>query len=667
MSRRTLVRIAGWFLLLVPLVPVARVFGGGKAGPGSIPQGLVPPTETLLGLFIFGAVALLLGRMVPERAPAATLRWLGSRGGRARLVAVGSFGGLAILLFGAATFAFSRRPLLVDSVIQLFQARIFASGGLTAAAPPDEAFFAVQHMIVDGPRWYSQYPPGHSALLGLGVLVDQAWLVPVLLSLGTAALMFDFTRRAYDLTTARVSLLLLLASPFFWFMGASHMNHVSSLFFVVAFLRFCAMWEESGHRSILFAAGLAIGAVLLIRPLEAIAVGLALAPGVLRRAWRRRAAGSVIAGAAGAMIALGVYLGYNALTTGDAFLPGYVRLWGAEHGLGFHGTPWGDTHTPLAGLANELTDLGLLGSFMFEWPLPALIPAGLLFAAGWGDGTWDRRLLSGFLAIPAAYFFYWHRDAFLGPRYLYAGLAFFTPLTARGLIELFRRTAGRQVWRGSAITRVPIPGAAATLLVLCLLYSSVYAIPRRFGVYRSGLASMKVDLVALAEDGGIREAVVFVPVSWGNRLLARMRALGVPAQTTELAYRTADHCDVEGVVRRAEAEGQSPEAVAAAILALSREGRPVPTDAPLSNGDPTLLLRDGVSPGPDCLAELAHDRLGYGNYAPFLADQDPSLRGPIVVARDLRARNYRLTALYPGRPAYVFRGGRFHRLEGAGD
>ena len=138
-----------------------------------------------------------------------------------------------------------------------------------------------------------------------------------------------------------------------------------------------------------------------------------------------------MAGALGAVLALALYLWWNAATTGDPFLPGYVRLWGESHGLGFHATPWGGEHTPLAGLRNELTDLALLAGFAFEWPLPALVPVGVLFAAGWAGHRWDRRLLAGFLAIPVAYLFYWHRDSFLGPRYLYSGLAFLVPLTAR--------------------------------------------------------------------------------------------------------------------------------------------------------------------------------------------------------------------------------------------
>jgi 4-amino-4-deoxy-L-arabinose transferase-like glycosyltransferase len=645
-------RLFGWLLLVVPFVPLTPLFGEIDRA-----RGLVPPGEALLGVFVFGTLAILGARLLPHAWPGQLTRSLEDDGGAGSWLAAGALAVLVVLLLGTSVFAFARRPLLVDSVIQLFQARIFASGHLFAGAPPGEAFFAVQHMLVDGARWYSQYPPGHSALLAGGVVLGAAWLVPVALSLGTAALLYGFARRAYDLATARLTVILLALAPFFWFMGASHMNHVSALFFVALFLYLLVRWEDSGAPSALLGAGLAIGAAFLSRPLTAAAVGVAMAPFVLRSAWRERRFGSLLAGALGSLAALLAYLAYNAATTGDPFVPGYVKLWGADHGLGFHSTPWGDVHTPLAGLRNELTDLALMSSLLFEGPIPALIPAGLLFAAGWATREWDTRLMVGFLAIPVAYLFYWHRDAFLGPRYLYSGLAFLVPLTARGLLEAFGRAAGRTLWERSNLTRVPVSSAAGALVLLCVLYAAVYSTPRRFDVYRSGLASMKVDMGLEARRAGISGAVVFVPVSWGNRLLARMRGQGVSASGAETAYRTGDHCALDLTLRRAEAERWPPARTVAAITALGPGGEVVPAASPVSNGDPTLRLTPGAPLPEACLDQIEYDRAGYVNYSPFLADQDPSLEGPLVIARDLRGRNRDLAARYPDRRTFMFRGG----------
>ena len=218
-------------LLGIPLLPLGRVAGEFRAD-----SAYVGPSEWALGLAIFGTAAWLLAWAVPGRALGA-LEGLASRfangGARWRLLLLAI---LALLLVLVSTLAFEHRPQLVDSVIQLFQARIFAAGEVAAPAPAAPEFFVTQHMIVADGRWYSQYPPGHSALLAIGVLAGAPWLVPVALSLAAAALLHGFARRAYDEPTARVTLALLVLAPFFWFMGASFMSHVSSLAGVCAFL-----------------------------------------------------------------------------------------------------------------------------------------------------------------------------------------------------------------------------------------------------------------------------------------------------------------------------------------------------------------------------------------------------------------------------------------------
>lgn len=89
----------------------------------------------------------------------------------------------------------------------------------------------------------------------------------------------------------------------------------------------------------------------------------------------------------------------------------------------------------------------------------------------------------------------------------------------------------------------------------------------------------------------------------------------------------------------------------------------MPASSPLTNGDPTLRLVPGVDLPAECLDQIAYDRAGYSNYSPFLADQDPSLDGPLVIARDLRERNRELIEAYPGRRALLYRSGRFIPLE----
>ncbi|HET6639613.1 MAG TPA: glycosyltransferase family 39 protein, partial [Gemmatimonadota bacterium] len=246
------------------------------AGEFRADSAYIGPSEWALGVAIFGTVAWLLAWAVPEPALRA-LEGIASRfvggGTRSKLLLLAVLGAILVVV---STLAFEHRPQLVDSVIQLFQARIFAAGDVAAPAPSRPEFFVTQHMIVGGGRWYSQYPPGHSALLAIGVVAGAPWLVPVALSLAAAVLLHGFALHAYDRPTARVTLLLLVLCPFFFFMGASFMSHVSSLAAVCAVLYCLARWEETRRVGFLSAAGAALGAAFLSRPVEALAIGAVL-------------------------------------------------------------------------------------------------------------------------------------------------------------------------------------------------------------------------------------------------------------------------------------------------------------------------------------------------------------------------------------------------------
>jgi hypothetical protein len=122
---------------------------------------------------------------------------------------------------------------------------------------------------------------------------------------------------------------------------------------------------------------------------------------------------------------------------------------------------------------------------------------------------------------------------------------------------------------------------------------------------------------------------------------------------------------LELTLRRAERERWARDRTAAAIAELGPGGEPVLVVSPLSNGDPTLRLAAGTTPAPECLDEIAYDRTGYYNYSPFLADQDPTLCGSLVIARDLRARNGELLDVYPRRRAYMYRNGEFLPMTGS--
>jgi hypothetical protein len=355
-------------------------------------------------------------------------------------------------------FVFEHLPHIQDSIAQLFQARIFASGRLYLPAPAFPDFFDYTHIINipaqtghpasgfavenwPGPegRWYSQYPFLHSFFIMLGVLVGMPWIVnPLFGSLSVGAIYF-LGRELYDEKTGRLGAALAALTPFILNMSSEYMNHASALLFTTLFLLFYFRTVKHGrwHQALL--AGLLLGLVANIRSLSALGIAAPFALHglwlVVRRPGHFLPRFTLMVVAAGAVTSLALV--YNWLTNGHPLLFGYVVKWGAGHEIGFGKSGWGDQHTPLRGLIHAGHDANLLNKFLFEWPLPALVPIAVLFAAG----TRDRRdwlMLSLPLSLAGAYFLYWFHNVCFGPRFLYESSPALVLLTVRGGLALPR-------------------------------------------------------------------------------------------------------------------------------------------------------------------------------------------------------------------------------------
>ena len=565
-----------------------------------------------------------------------------------------------LMAAAAATLAhvlFAGNPHLVDTIAQLFQARIFAGGSLTAPAPAHFEFFGASQLVRHAGNWFSQYPPGHSALLSIGLLVGAPWLVNPLFAAATVVLVFLTARRLLGDGTARLATALYLISPFALFMSASYMNHVTTGFFLT--LALYAAVRAVGDRTApalapalalaprrwAVVAGLAIGFAATIRPLEGAAWAAALGLWMLsRRAWMP----VVITGAASAL-GLVPLLAYNNLTTGAPLRFGYTLLWGEGHGLGFHTNPWGEPFTPLISFANTALDLERLNISLLGLPLPSLffVMVALVFAAN------DRRLRDAsvvlaatFLAALVAYFFYWHRDSYLGPRFLYASLVPAILLAAAGVAALDRRL-GR--WR--SVLRIALAAS--------VLYAVSVNLPESAGVISGRDPELKLNPEDQLEREGFGEALVFVKVGWGSRLIGRLWGWGMPASETERTFLSVDGCRLQNALDEADSlavagldSAQVQRMLAERLMKWRKLELPVTRGILPDHGvrvDTTMTLS-----GP-CFAEAARDRSGYTLYGSLISRQDPWLRRGIVYARDLgEARNRELMASYMDRVPLLY-------------
>jgi len=556
-----------------------------------------------------------------------------------------------LLLFAAsfavylaiALWVLGGRPLLIDEIGHILQARIFAQGRLWMEPPRHPEFFSALHIIDFGGKYYTHFPPGGPLLMVPAVVLGVAWIVGPLFGATSAALFWGLVRRVESRPAIALGAAVLFAfAPFVAFLSGSHMNHVPLLTCLLASMYALARQteDERAHPGWAALCGTALGLAATIRPLDAIAFACPAGLWMLWRTIRRPSRIGELA-AAGVALALPIVavLWYNARTTGAPLLFPYELLWGKSHGLGFDRSPWGEPHTPARGL--ELINLYFLRlqTNLFEIAAPSLVAPIVALAATRRVERFDRYLLGTAAMVCGLYFSYWGDGIFLGARFFLV-LAPALVLWSARLPAVLRERLPRaeSLHRGVGF-------AALSALVLGL----VAAIPFRALVYRNGFLSMRVDLPAMAERQGVRDAIIFVRESWGSQMIARLWALGVPRSETESVYRSVDACTLDSAIEQLE---QSPVRDSAAYRAL----QPLMKDsARLVKGtlspDKTLRALPGTTYSATCTARVMEDRAGFTIASSVLAQPASSN----VFARDLHARDTLLVKQYPGRPLYLLR------------
>lgn len=561
-------------------------------------------------------------------------------GAAAWLLPVGAFALYAII----AHVVFSGRPLLIDEVVQLFQARIYAAGHLWLPVAAHREFYSILHVVDTGDKVYSQFPPGGPAMLALGELAHAPWLVGPVCGATSVALFARLLKFSDPGATPAFHLgatLLFAVAPFGAFMFGSHMNHATTLMWLLVSTLGMAHVAKSGEPRAgwAFVNGIGLGVAASIRPLDAFAFALPAAAWLLVIAWRdKRRWVDVAASGLGVAIPFAAMMWVNAQTTGSPLLFGYEVLWGKAHGLGFHTAPWGATHTPSRGL--ELISLYVtrLQTYLFETPFPSLLPVIAALALSKRLPPLDKYLLASATFLGALYFAYWHDGFFLGPRFVFPWLPVLVLFAAR-LPRLVRERFGRgRIWAGTN-------AALASGAVMALGFS----LPGRVMIYESGLTSMRVNYTAESARAGVRDALVFVRESWGAQLTTRMWERGVTRSAAAALYHGVDACQLDKALRGIEARGVSGAAAEAALQPLLADSSRV-RSSPLSP-DSTEKLLPGALYDRTCVARINEDRAGYTHLAPLLLERGSGN----VYARDLHERDSLLTAAYPTRPVFLLR------------
>lgn len=443
-------------------------------------------------------------------------------------------GGLAV-----ATTVFERLPHTEDELAYLFQARVFASGRLIASLPARPDFFYAPFVVVRGTPnaggvWFGKYPPGYPSLLALGVLAGQPWLVNPILGAIAVWLTYRLGRRVFGPGTGLLASFLLASSPFFLLQAGSGLGHVAGLVSTLAFTSLALAAHQSNRPAPALGAGVALGTLLINRPLTAAAVALLLVAlaGADLLAGQRRPERYLLTILGTLPFGLAL-LDWNWLTTGSALASAYTLWWPFDR-LGF-GPDIGlkGSHTLADAIGNAAENLAALGRYGIGWGLDWLrpwlpgVPSGLAFvfvAIGALSARGVSRALPGHgnapvpteppspgsarvatlwlaglpLALIFAYLAYWSPGAMFGPRYYFESLGALALLGARGFVVV-----------ANALPARPLRWLAPTVLAVPTIATLVFATPAILASY-AGFNGITAAGVRVVEAAHLRHALVFV-------------------------------------------------------------------------------------------------------------------------------------------------------------
>ena len=410
-------------------------------------------------------------------------------------------------------YSYERHPHVPDEVVYIIHARFLAAGALTMPAPPVPEAFEAYLMKADGERWYPVTPPGWAVMLAVGVLLGASWLVNPFLAGLNLLLAYMLLREIYARETARLAVLLLAFSPWYVFLGMSFMTHMFALTCALAASLFVARAQRTGKIFPAFAGGLFLGALSLIRPLEAVAAAILLGLWALGVGGKRLKLSGVSALAFGTLITGGAGLFYNAVLTGDplrfpvnAYLDEYFGKnsnaygFGPDRGMGWAIDP-NPGHGPLDALINSNLNATVLNADLFGWSIGAFLFIALRLCLG-KHSRGDRLMAAVVLVIYVLHFFYYFSG---GPdfaaRYWFLMIVPLAALTAGGIQTLAARAEESSTASGVRL--------AAAVVSLCLLTAINFIPWRALDKYRN-FRGMRPDIRSLADRYDFGKSLVLI-------------------------------------------------------------------------------------------------------------------------------------------------------------
>lgn len=360
-----------------------------------------------------------------------------------------------------------------DEAACFFQSKIFAAGKLSAPIPPvidPERFFPSRHLIMDRGMWFGQYTPTHSIVMApftrLGISTLLGPLEGVISLIG----IFLLIRMWAGERMARIASILLLLSPFFLFMTATHMAHTSNLMFVTWSLYFLSLFWKKDKNVFSFVSGFLLALALTTKPYPIVVWGIFLL--ILLASRGRKGFRALLGMVLGSLLPVAAFAALNWYYTGSPLKTTY-QMARAGRLIGFGpDTAWfpvyGDyDHTVWRGIKNGIRQIGAGTTSLFGWPLLSLVP----LVVSLREISKDRRILWLFIPLPAMFILLlphaWPAVMY-GPRHYFTFLPIIMFLSVLGLRFILRSARAKWAERGGSFVFLVLVGLFGISLLLYL-------------------------------------------------------------------------------------------------------------------------------------------------------------------------------------------------------
>ncbi len=394
---------------------------------------------------------------------------------------------LAVFSIWMAYGPFEGIPKGGDEAAYYFQSKIYAAGHLAAPVPNVDnpmAYFPFRHFVFRNNMWFIVYTPFHSLLMAPFTAAGAAPLLGPLEGLLSLLGIFLLIRLWTGETMGRISVILLLLSPFFLFMTTTFMAHNTNLMLVTWSLYMISRRAEGASVAFSLAGGFLIGLAFATKPYPVLVwlffIPLAVIVGCRDR-WFRILAPA----AAAAAIPFVLFLLSNNYYTGNPLHAGYDLVRGGKL-IGFGPDKawfpeYGDyAHTPLRGLFNVVRQIGTGSTILFGWPFLSLFPMLLALRRA----RKDRRVLLLFvplLLIMLLMFLHYCPAIDYGPRHYFTFLPVILLLSAVGLREAVKYARRKKGIEGSNTVAV----FSFSLFLITLFVYMPEGIERRSGPWQA--------------------------------------------------------------------------------------------------------------------------------------------------------------------------------------